>query len=93
MSEHDERQDHEAKADELERELDEMQEHTDKLGGEIEGAGEKWEQRKADERVPGATGEPSEDEDEDGEEGGGGEELDFGRSLAGDDGEAEGEGG
>ena len=58
MSEHDERQDHEAKADELERELDDMQEQTDKLGGEIEGAGEEWERRKADDRVPGATGEP-----------------------------------
>ena len=50
MSEHDERQDHEAKADELERELDEMQEHTDKLGGEIDEAGEQWERRKADDR-------------------------------------------
>jgi hypothetical protein len=80
----DERQDHEAKADELERELDEMQEHTDKLGGEIEGAGEEWERRKADERVPGATGEPSEDGDEDGEDDG--EELDFGRALAEDGG-------
>ena len=86
MSEHDERQDHEAKADELERELEDMQEHTDKLGGEIEGAGEEWERRKADERVPGATGEPSEDGDEDGD----GEELDFGRSLA-EGGEGEGD--
>jgi hypothetical protein len=85
MSEHDERRDHEAKADELERELDDMQEHTDKLGGEIEGAGEDWEQRKRDERVPGATGEPSEDEDED-DDGGDvdAEELDFGKSLAED---------
>ena len=82
MTEQDERQDHEAKADELERELDEMQEHTDKLGGEIEGAGEQWEQRKADERVPGATGEPSDDDDEED----GGEDLDFGRSLAEDGG-------
>jgi len=87
MSEHDERQDHEARADELERELDDMQEQTDKLGGEIEGAGEEWERRKADDRVPGATGEPSGDDDEDGEVDG--EELDFGRSLA-EDGEGEG---
>ena len=87
MSEHDERQDHEVKADELERELDEMQQHADKLGGEIEGAGDRWEQRKADERVPGATGEPSEDDDED--DGTDGEELDFGRSLA-EDGDGEG---
>ena len=87
MSEHDERQDHEVKADELERELDEMQQHADKLGGEIEGAGDRWEQRKADERVPGATGEPSEDDDED--DGVDGEELDFGRSQA-EDGDGEG---
>ena len=60
MSEHDDRQDHDAKADELERELDEMQERSEKLGDEIGGAGEDWERRKADESVPGATGEPSE---------------------------------
>ena len=86
----DERQDHEANADELERELDDMQEHTDKLGDEIEGAGEDWEQRKADERVPGATGEPSEDDDG-GDGDGDGRELDFGRALAEDGGEGESE--
>ena len=92
MSEHDERHDHEATADELERELDEMQEHTDKLGGEIEGAGEDWEHRKADDKVPGATGESSEASDDD-EDGGGadGEKLDFGRSLAEGGGEGGGE--
>ena len=90
MSEHDERQDHEAKADELERELDDMQEQTDKLGGEIEGAGEEWERRKADDRVPGATGEPSEDEQEDGDADA--EELDFGRSLADDGGDSDSKG-
>ena len=88
----DDRQDHDAKADELEREIDELQEHSDKLGDKIEGAGEDWEHRKADDSVPGATGEPREraDEDDDDDEGGAGdgEELDFGRSLA--DGEDEG---
>ena len=74
----DDRQDHEAKADELERELDQMQEQSDKLGGEIEDAGEDWERRKADERVPTAAGK-DEDEAEGGDDG---EELDFGRSLA-----------
>ena len=87
MSEHDDPRDHDAKADELERALDELQEHTDKLGDELESAGEDWERRKADERVPGATGEPSRDEDEDG--GDAGEELDFGRSLAEDEGEGD----
>ena len=86
----DDRQDHDAKADELEREVDELQEHSDKLGDKIEGAGEDWEQRKADDSVPGATGEPREGADEDDDEGGAGdgEKLDFGRSLA--DGEDEG---
>ena len=55
----DDRQDHDAKADELEREIDELQEHSDKLGDRIEGAGEEWERRKADDSVPGAAGEPS----------------------------------
>jgi hypothetical protein len=83
MSERDDPQDHEAKADELERELDEMQEHTDKLGGEIEGAGEDWEHRKADDKVPGATGESSADSDDDEDVGGAdGDDLDFGKSLA-----------
>ena len=54
----DDRQDHEAKADELERELDEMQERADRLGDEIDDAGEEWDRRKADDRVPGAAGEP-----------------------------------
>jgi multidrug resistance efflux pump len=58
MSEHDDPKDQEAKADELERELDEMQERSDDLGEEIEGAEEQWERRKADDRVPGAGGEP-----------------------------------
>jgi hypothetical protein len=93
MSEHDDRRDHDAKADELEGELDEMQEHSDELGEEIDSAAEEWERRKADDRVPGAAGEP---EQADGPEpeaeypnkraGDDGEELDFGRSLAeGDD--------
>jgi hypothetical protein len=88
----DERQPHEEKADELDRKLDELQEQSDQLGADIEGAGEDWERRKADDRVPGATGEPSEDDDDDDVEGDG-EELDFGRSLAEDGSEDEGEGG
>jgi hypothetical protein len=95
MSQRDDRHDHESKADELERELDEMQEHTDKLGEEIEGAGEEWERRKADDKVPGAAGEPEqadgpEPEAEYPNKRGGdddGEELDFGRALAEDGGD------
>ena len=80
MSEHDERQDHEAKADELERELDDMQERSERLGGDIEGAGEDWEQRKKDESVPGAT---ADNDDDAGDEDGGvdADELDFGRDI------------
>ena len=53
----DDRQDHEAKADELERELDEMQERSENLGEEIEDAGDEWERRKAIESVPSAPDE------------------------------------
>ena len=74
-----------AKANEVERDLDEMQERADHLGDEIEGAGEDWEHRKADDKVPGATGDPDEGDDDDAG-GDDGEELDFGRSLAEDDG-------
>jgi hypothetical protein len=78
MSEHD----HDQRADEAERELAELQERSDKLGEEIEGTGEAWERRKADDSVPGATGAPSEEAGDDGGTDGG--ELDFGRAL-GDD--------
>jgi hypothetical protein len=57
MTEH---QDHEAKADEVERELDEMEEASDRLQDEIEGTGEDWEHKKRDSGVPGAAGMPSE---------------------------------
>jgi hypothetical protein len=58
MSEHEDRESHDAKAEELEFELAEMQERTDALEEEIAGAGEQWERRKADDGVPGAAGEP-----------------------------------
>lgn len=98
MTEHDDRNAHDAKAEELEYELAEMQERTDALEKDIEGAGEEWERRKADDKVPGAAGEP---EQADGPEpeaeypnkrGGGdaGEDLDFGRALAEDGDEEKG---
>ena len=55
----DDRQDHEQKAAELEYELAEMEKRSDRLGDEIETAEDEWERRKADDRVPGAAGEPS----------------------------------
>ena len=100
MSEHDDRQDdrqdHEAKADELERKLDEMDERSAKLGDEIGDAGEEWERRKADDKVPGAAGEPSQADGPEpeaeypnkrgGDEGSAadGDEPDFGRALVED---------
>ena len=83
MTEHEDRQDHEVKADELERELDDMEERSERLGDDIEGTGEKWESRKKDESVPGATGR-LDDDDDDGGDGDGevdADELDFGRDI------------
>jgi hypothetical protein len=51
---------HEAKADEVERELDDMGEQSDRLEGEIDDAREDWERKKRDSKVPGAAGEPEE---------------------------------
>src|SRR3954464_15580554 len=95
MTEPHDREAHEAKADELECDLEDMQERTDRLGDEIEGAGDEWERRKSDDKVPGAGGEPSQadgpgpeaeytNKRDDGDGDGDGEELDFGRSLAED---------
>ena len=57
MTEHDER------AQDLERELDEMQERTDRLEEETSDAREDWERKKADAGVPGAVGEPDAGDD------------------------------
>ncbi len=50
---------HQEKADEAERELAEMQEESDRLGGQIGEAKEDWESKKADDSVPGAGGDPA----------------------------------
>ena len=52
MSEHDER------ADELEREAEDMQQRTERLEDEIDDVREDWERKKRDSRVPGAAGDP-----------------------------------
>jgi hypothetical protein len=65
MTEHDDRESHEAKADDVERELDELEERHDRLGEEIADTGDDWGRKQSDESVPGAVGEPGEDEDED----------------------------
>jgi hypothetical protein len=57
MSEH---EDPEAKAGDVERSLDEMEDRSGHLEDEIEGAGDDWERKKRDPAVPGAAGMPSE---------------------------------
>jgi predicted nucleic acid-binding Zn-ribbon protein len=52
MSEYEER------ADDLEREADDMRRRTDRLEDEIEDVREDWERKKADSNVPGAAGDP-----------------------------------
>jgi hypothetical protein len=53
--------------EEPERELDEMQERSDRLEHEIGAAREDWERKKQDSGVPGATGDQDDDEDDDAE--------------------------
>jgi TolA-binding protein len=83
MTEHQDREAHEAKADEVERELDDMQERSERLGDDIESTQEDWERRKRDESVPGATGELDADDDADDSEVDA-DELDFGRDIDAD---------
>jgi hypothetical protein len=49
--------------EEPERELDEMQERSERLEEEIESVREDWERKKQDSHVPGAAGEPAKAED------------------------------
>jgi len=88
MTQNEDREAHEAKADELERELDEMQERSERLSGDIEGAEDDWERKKKDAAVPGAGGAPEQADAPDPEaehEGKGGdadgEDLDFGKDI------------
>jgi len=50
--------DHQEKADEAERELDDLQEQSDKLGEDISETKDDWERKKGDDAVPGASGDP-----------------------------------
>ena len=54
MSDHTETHEHAEKA------LDEMQDQSESLKGDIKGAKEDWESKKADDGVPGAGGSPQE---------------------------------
>lgn len=53
---------HERDHERLEREADDMQEQSERLGDEISGAREDWESKQRDSRVPGATGGPDDAE-------------------------------
>ena len=57
MSEHEER------ADELEREADEMQQRVERLEDETDEAREDWERKQKDSSVPGAVGDPADEDD------------------------------
>jgi hypothetical protein len=47
-----------------EREVEEMEERSERLEDEISDAREDWERKKADSSVPGAAGEPEGDEED-----------------------------
>lgn len=49
---------HEEQADRLERELDDMEEQSGRLEGRIDETRSDWERKKADDKVPGAGGDP-----------------------------------
>ena len=55
---------HERRADEVERELDEMGEHSEQLEGDIGDVREDWERKKRDSGVPGAAGAPERADDD-----------------------------
>ena len=50
--------DHEQAATRLEREAQDMQRHSDRLAAGIRDVREDWARKQADDRVPGAQGEP-----------------------------------
>jgi predicted nucleic acid-binding Zn-ribbon protein len=51
-------QEHERRADELDREAADMQQRADRLEAELDDAREDWERKKRDASVPGAAGDP-----------------------------------
>jgi hypothetical protein len=59
-----ERNDHTEAADAAERQADEMEERSERLAGDIEDTKDDWERKQADERIPGAVGDPDPKGDE-----------------------------
>jgi hypothetical protein len=60
-------EEHDREADAAERELEDMEERSERVGEHIDAARKDWEAKVADDSVPGAGGEP--DRAEDGEDG------------------------
>jgi chromosome segregation ATPase len=61
MTEHEEHEEH---AERLEREADQLQKQSDQIADDIEAAREDWTGKQRDDRVPGATGEPRDPDEE-----------------------------
>jgi len=58
-----EEQDHEAKVQEAERQLSDMEQRSEQVGEHIGEARDDWEAKKADAKVPGAAGDPEQAEE------------------------------
>ena len=56
-------EDHDQQADAAERELADMDERSERVEQHIEQARKDWEAKKADPAVPGASGEPADDDE------------------------------
>ena len=54
---------HEERADELEQEAEQLDDHSDAVGEHIEDARREWEAKEDDPAVPGAQPDPGEDEE------------------------------
>jgi hypothetical protein len=59
---------HADKADQVERELDDLERRSDRLEDEIDSTREDWERKKRDDSVPGAAGQQEQAESEGGPE-------------------------
>jgi hypothetical protein len=49
---------HEKAAERMKREAEDMERHSKQVGDDISDAREDWERKQADDKVPGASGEP-----------------------------------
>jgi hypothetical protein len=59
---------HDERAEELEREADKLEQHSEHIGGQIDEARKDWEQKTEDQDVPGAQPPLEDDPDADEEE-------------------------